>query len=610
MAHPQLTAEDFAEKPFDFLVVGGGTAGLAVAARLSERPGLTVGVLEAGLPATGNSAVDFPGLAGQALGSELDWKFRTVPQPGLGGREAPWARGKVVGGSSALNYMTWNRASKTDYDEWRELGNHGWGWDDLLPYFKKSETFHPASAENKKVSPLISHDGVVGLNGPVQIAYPNEFSPSHEFWHGTLNAVGIDTNDAHLAGSNVGVWTSLVSVDPRSATRSYAAAAYYQPNAARPNLVVLAGAEVREILLVENGVSGSWDAKGVRFSHGGKEFSAFASREVILSAGSVQSPQILELSGIGGSAVLSAAGISVKVDNPNVGENLQDHLTTTLVFEVDPSLRTPDDLSIKEVLVAAEDEYANARTGPLTTVPVSMAYVPVTKVASPETLETIVSSISTPTDSERDAVFRRKYASDLSQSIGHVEYVFDLGNWGPDFVPDPSGKKKYGSMLQILQYPFSRGSVHIRPSHASQSLVDGLAVDPQYFSGRDGHLDLEVALHGHRFAEKICSAEPLKSIIRAQVSPTPEEASDEGKLREWLKRVMVTDWHPIGTCAMGGRAGAKAGVVDERLRVYGVNGLRVVDASVMPLQISAHLQATVYAIAEKAADMILEDVGL
>ncbi|KAK0633813.1 hypothetical protein B0T14DRAFT_419122 [Immersiella caudata] len=611
MDHPQLTVEDFAGKPFDFLVVGGGTAGLAVAARLSERLGLTIGVLEAGLPATGNSAVDFPGLAGHALGSDLDWKFRTVAQPGLGGREAPWARGKVVGGSSALNYMTWNRASRTDYDEWRELGNHGWGWDDLL---SKSETFHAASADNEKVATLVSHDGLVGDNGPVQIAYPNEFSPSHRFWHGTLNAVGVETNDAHLAGSNVGVWTSLVSVDPRSATRSYAATAYYQPSATRPNLIVLTGAEVREILLVQDGVSGQWTAKGVRFLHGGAEFSAFASREVILSAGSVQSPQILELSGVGGSAVLFAAGIPVKVDNPNVGENLQDHLTTSLIFEVDPSLPTPDDLNIKEAFAAAEDEYAKARMGPLTTVPVSMAYVPLTKVAPPESLEGIVSSISSPTNAElpsaeRDAIFRRKYTSTSSHSIGHVEYVFDLGNWGPDFVPDPSGKK-YGSMLQILQYPFSRGSIHIKPSHASQSLVDGLAIDPQYFGGENGHLDLEVALHGHRFAEKICSAEPLRSIIRAQVSPTPEEARDEGSLREWLKRVMVTDWHPVGTCAMGGRAGAKAGVVDERLRVYGVKGLRVVDASVMPLQISAHLQATVYAIAEKAADMILEDAGL
>jgi len=175
--------------------------------------------------------------------------------------------------------------------------------------------------------PVVSHDGFVGLSGPVQIAYPNEFSASHKHWHSTLNAVGVETNDSHLAGSNVGVWTSLVSIDPRAATRSYAATAYYQPNASRPNLVVLAGAEVREILLSEADVAGEWQAKGVRFSHGGTEFSAFASREVIVSAGSVQSPQILELSGIGGNAILSAAGIPVKIDNPNVGENLQDHLS-------------------------------------------------------------------------------------------------------------------------------------------------------------------------------------------------------------------------------------------------------------------------------------------
>jgi choline dehydrogenase-like flavoprotein len=129
---PILTAEEFVEKSFDFLVIGGGTAGLAVAARLSENPSLTVGVLEAGPATFGDSAVDLPGLAGQALGSNLDWQFETVPQQGLGGRKIPWARGRVIGGSSALNYMTWNRAARQDYDDWAELGNHGWGWDDLL----------------------------------------------------------------------------------------------------------------------------------------------------------------------------------------------------------------------------------------------------------------------------------------------------------------------------------------------------------------------------------------------------------------------------------------------------------------------------------------------
>lgn len=135
MDRPKLTAEDFATKSFDFLIIGGGTAGLAVAARLSEHPDLIVGVLEAGLPAMGDSLVDCPGLAGHALGTALDWQFETVPQPGLGGRKLTWARGKVLGGSSALNYMTWNRAARQDYDDWRELGNPGWGWDDLQSVF-------------------------------------------------------------------------------------------------------------------------------------------------------------------------------------------------------------------------------------------------------------------------------------------------------------------------------------------------------------------------------------------------------------------------------------------------------------------------------------------
>jgi len=193
------------------------------------------------------------------------------------------------------------------------------------PFFKKSESFHKPGSSYGDLARVHDHNGHVGLDGPVQVSYPIELSPSHEFWHRTLNSVGVESNDAHLAGVNTGVWTSLVSADPVSSTRSYAATAYYRPNASRPNLVVLTGAEVREIVLEK--ADDEWTAKGVRFVHGGTEYSASASREVILSAGSVQSPQILELSGIGGSEVLSTAGITVKVDNPNVGENLQDHLS-------------------------------------------------------------------------------------------------------------------------------------------------------------------------------------------------------------------------------------------------------------------------------------------
>ncbi len=197
------------------------------------------------------------------------------------------------------------------------------------PFFKKSETSHPPSEVAQKATRVAFHDGAVGRDGPVQVSYPDEFTASHKLWHDTLNAVGVESNDNHLAGSNIGCWTSVVSVDPRTATRSYAATAYYEPVASRPNLLVLTGAAVEKVLLTKKGDNDEWMAEGVLFSHGGVQFSAFASREVIISAGSVQSPQILELSGIGGGDILTAAGIPVKVDNPNVGEHLQDHLSSS-----------------------------------------------------------------------------------------------------------------------------------------------------------------------------------------------------------------------------------------------------------------------------------------
>ena len=265
-------------------------------------------------------------------------------------------------------------------------------------------------------------------------------------------------------------------------------------------------------------------------------------------------------------------------------------------------------------MAAAQKQYAHDRTGPLTVVPVSLSYVPVATCMTPDALKAVLASslaASPPGDdpfAERDAIIRRRF-SDGAKDLGHVEFIFDLGNWNPFFTPDPSDGKKYGSMLQILQYPFSRGSVHIRPASTSDSsLADRLTINPQYYDGRYGRLDLEIAANSHRFAEKICFTEPLASIVCKQVFPEPSEVNTDDRLREWTKRNMVTDWHPVGTCAMGGKAGPRAGVVDERLRVYGVRRLRVADASVMPIQISAHLQSTVYAIAEKVVHMILQDL--
>lgn len=237
--------------------------------------------------------------------------------------------------------------------------------------------------------------------------------------------------------------------------------------------------------------------------------------------------------------------------------------------------------------------------------PVSMSYIPISKFVPPDVLSSLIPTETS--SSPVNTLHQQRFTSPTGQSsLGHMEFIFELGNWSPEteFSSPPKSGNKYGSLLQILQYPFSRGSIHITPDRKP-------SINPGYYSGPRGELDVEITLHAHRLAEKICSTAPLSTIIRKQVSPTPEASRDDGKLREWIKSVMVTDWHPVGTCAMiGGPDGRdKGGVVDERLRVYGVKKLRVVDASIMPIQISAHLQATVYAIGEKGAALILEDHG-
>ncbi|KAI3322688.1 GMC oxidoreductase [Xylariaceae sp. AK1471] len=587
MLPPFVSATDFVARDFDYLIVGGGTAGLVVAARLSEDPDLTVGVLEAGPAALDEDAINEPGRFLQTLGSKYDWQFETVPQPGLGGRILAWPRGKVLGGSSALNLMTWNRGCREDYDAWRNLGNEGWGWDDLLPFFKKCEKFHLPDEKTRIVNREYYDHQAIGTNGPVSASYIKQYSATHQLCYDTLLSMGVTENVAHHSGSNVGVWTNPVSVNPENGKRSYAAPAYYAPNALRPNLVVLTEALVKEVVLSK--VDDKWTATGVRFECAGRELTASALREVILSAGSVQSPQLLELSGVGSPEILADAGVEVKVCNLNVGENLQDHLMTVSVFEVDPSL-----------VVANKSASAT-----------SFCYLPVSEASTKEGFEQIVNRIQAlnTLSPRNDSVFKNRFDRDVK--LGQFEYIFDLGNWNAQFQPDASEGKVYASMLQILQYPFSVGSLHIRPSSKSTSpttstISDKPVINPGYYSGPHGEADLEIMTQCIQFTDSVCRSQPLAGIVRGRVYPPASIDTDE-QLKEWVVQNTTTDWHPIGTCAMGGAGGIETGVVDDRLRVYGVERLRVIDASIMPLQISAHLQATVYAIAEKGAYMISED---
>ena len=270
---------------------------------------------------------------------------------------------------------------------------------------------------------------------------------------------------------------------------------------------------------------------------------------------------------------------------------------TATIFEIDPTTSTPDDLRSDPALAAAADElYKTTHGGPRALLPCAVCYTPLSHFMPSETLAALAARASRST--LRNEILARRLSDD--QHLGQIEYIFDVGNWSTFFTPPPSGRK-FATLLQILQYPFSHGSVHISP----KSPYGKPLIDPKYYGGDHGALDLEVQKHCARFGQRIAESEPLKSFIKQRVWPPADSSGDA--MHDWLVDNTVTDWHPVGSCAMGGTLGIEGGVVDARLRVYGVQGLRVVDASIMPLQISAHLQATVYAIAEKASQMIVED---
>ncbi|KAJ5295340.1 hypothetical protein PENANT_c001G06072 [Penicillium antarcticum] len=606
------TLKEFASFQLDYIIIGGGTAGLAVAARLSEDPEVQVGVIEAGPSALGredNGAINIPGRYGETIGSEYDWQFETTSQPGLGGRSLPWPRGRVLGGTSALNFMAWNRGHRDDYDAWVQLGNSGWGWEDLLPFFRRSENFHPPSAAHQAYYKSAYDPKVNGTGGPLHTSHVKQYGIAHQYWHDTLNVLGVKSVPDSLTGINSGAWNMVCTLDPDHQERSYSASAYYAPIAGRKNLHVLTEATVLEIILDWNG-DGKWVATGVRVRCGGEAAKILAAREVILSAGSVQAPQLLELSGIGRRDVLEAAGIELKVHNPNVGENLQDHMMTATIFEIPPTFPTRDDILADPVQrTAADDAYYASQTGPWTVMPCSVAYMPLSQVLTSEEcieLYNDAQRFAKETGHACDTLLASQF--EPGKIRGQIEFLFDVGNWSPYFVSEPG--KKYATMLQMLQYPFSRGSIHLPPKSGKlrTTVDDKPVIDPCYYLGA-GELDKKIMAKAQIWADRICQTEPLAQMVRGRVFPPPAEGpGSEGRVYEdFVSNYTITDWHPVGTCAMGGYEGAKAGVVDERLRVYGVSGLRVIDASIMPLQIGAHIQATVYAIAEKGAEMIKED---
>ncbi|KAF5965244.1 choline dehydrogenase mitochondrial [Fusarium coicis] len=573
---------------YDYIVVGGGTAGVAVAARLSEGlPYANILLIEAGPAVDNEPKINIPGMKGSTLGTKYDWNFTTVPQPGANNRVWPINRGKVLGGSSALNLMTYDRAAVAEYDAWEALGNPGWNWKTMIKAMMKSETF------TGKNTATYGSKGV-GDSGPVK-AVVNRIIPKHqESWIPTLNKLGVRKNLESLGGNPLGVMYQPSSIDPSNYNRSYSANAYTEISGS--NLEILADTIVAKINVSGPAAKKKAIATGVTLQDGTY---VKARREVILSAGSIQSPGLLEQSGIGSTSVLSAAGIKQIIDLPGVGENLQDHLRVMSSYQLKPEFLSFDALRSNTTFAAEQLALWNAGKRSLYDYTGSAYTFSTWKQALGNDAK-LVSLAKDAAGKDASKVDKKKLDFLKDTSVPQVEVIFSDGYTGVKGYPaatSPLFGKGFVTLIGVVMHPLSRGSVHINPSDPAGKPT----INPNYLS--NSH-DVEAVLQTVKYNRKIANTEPMRSIWVDEYEPGLDIKTDE-QLKNYVLRTTLSIFHPSGTCAMLPQA--DGGVVDAKLKVYGTENLRVVDASVIPLLISAHIQTAVYGIAEIAAELIIKN---
>lgn len=594
---------DVSNKSFDFVVVGGGTAGLALAARLSEDSSVNVAVIEAGEREFDDPKISVPAQFGATIGdSKYDWGFSTSKQKYSNDKEFLWSRGKGLGGSSNMNFYAWIKPPAFDMDSFEKLGNPGWNWEEFSRYSKKSERFHIPDKEVTDLFPHTYNTAGRGTSGPIQTTIPPHVHTIDTLIQKTLWNLGIKKLEDSYEGDINGPWIASSNLDPKTWSRSDSATAYLLPAQGRSNLTVLTNALVSRVLFADSNADGEdLTATGVEFIHGGHSYTVNAHKEVILSAGSIKDPQILEISGIGRRDVLSRIGVETRVDLPGVGENLQDHPFFGISYELNPvsKHRTLDLLRDPEIAKEELALYAEGK-GLFRTGLTSFTYLSLKQVATPgaaelaekieKDIEHYKNSTTTPGLREQLDVQLAALHSDASPEF---EIVMFPGLFSVAKAPEPG--KTYVSFLCLLNHPLSRGTIHSKTSNPE----DAPEIDPRYLE-KDS--DLELLVEELKYSRLIAKTEPFKSeIVGTEVEPGPQCTSDED-IRNYIKNTASTAWHAIGTCSMLPRD--KQGVVDPHLKVYGTKNLRVVDISIIPVHIAAHTQSAAYTIAEKAADLI------
>ncbi|KIJ36601.1 GMC oxidoreductase [Sphaerobolus stellatus SS14] len=609
---PIVDTAEFLSYQFDYLIIGGGTAGLTLAARLSEDENVVVGVIEAGGHVVGVPEIDIPGMMGRTITNpKYDWTFFSVPQPNANGRVVLQPRGKGLGGSSLINFLGLLRPTKDEFDALEELGNPGWNWKSMLHYLKKSESISPIplSEEDAKkfaVAPVVSAHGT---NGPIVKSLPTVYSGIQSCLFDAAEALGIPRNPETSNGNPVGAMTSFISVDPETATRSHAGSGYFEPNASRKNLVVLTDAQVLKIILTP-GENGLQSANDVVFTVDGSVTTLKNIKgEVILSTGTFQTPQLLELSGIGNRKILEKHGIEALIDLPGVGENLQDHACVPTIVEIDEEYETMEVL-LDPTGIHKHEELYKQKQGFFSTVPApGFIFLPVTAIGSNEEVKSWQSQAQTHISKGMESVLgelkqglekqyeiQRRWFGDSNHAQAEVLYY--MGHQ-PIPQPRPVAGKRYASLIAALMHPLSRGSVHIKSSDP----LSPPAIDPNYFGNQT---DLDLLFHILEFTLKLYSTLPLANKVKSQILPTPDILRSDPEMREASLKEFIKDnvgpvFHPVGTASMLPRS--DGGVVDHQLKVYGTANLRV--------ELSCHTQSVAYAVGEKVREgLTLSEIRL
>ncbi|MES2993902.1 MAG: choline dehydrogenase [Pseudomonadota bacterium] len=532
---------------FDYIVVGAGSAGCVLAARLSEDPATRVLLLEAG-PADRSLWIHLPIGYGKTMWSDkVNWRFSTDPDPNMNGRRIYWPRGKTLGGSSSINGLIYIRGQREDYDHWAALGNTGWGYDDVLPYFVESE------GNQRGAIPL--HGGA----GPLKVS---DIGAKHELIEAFIDGaeqIGVPRTDDFNGATQEGA--GYYQLTTHKGWRCSTAKAYLDPARGRPNLRIETEAFAAGLIMAGT------RAVGVRYRQGGVMKDARCRAEVLLAAGSIQSPQLLQLSGIGPRALLQKHGVPVVVDSPGVGENLQDHLQIRLSYECTKPITTNDQLNSIAGQMKIGLQWLLFRSGPLA--------IGINQGGC--FMRALQDADGRPVASTPDIQFHvATLSADMAGGQVHPYSGFTM------------------SICQLR--PEARGHVRIR----STDPFEPPEMQPNYLSTE---LDRRTTVAGMKAARAIAASAAMRPYVKREVKPGPE-AADDAALLEFARNNGATIFHPSGTCRMGVDALA---VVDARLRVKGTTGLRVVDCSVMPTLVSGNTNAPAVMMAEKAADMIQED---